>query len=285
MAEEKQYISFMDVENDTEELMGYNPEADANASLPPIPAGKYGVLVSFESEDPEKRWQQGVWPKSKPELQQKVVYTNLNVKLYNTGDEKIEGRTVREMVSSFIMRGTCSIQGVLQALGYQEQLKTHKTRGQLAALLNEALSTGEAYSEVEIEWEANEQLTDEERDALTKAGKREWRVQGMKRHFKQGEDGEYIPEIEHNGVMCRARNIVYRWITKSDDAQSAPEVQQQAPQQAAPRQAAPVSQQAPQAPHAPPQRTAPPAPPSGPPIPASARRSPPNPATVGAGRK
>lgn len=262
---EKQYVSMIDLDKDTEELVGYNPEQDANSVLPPFPAGRYAVMVRFASDDAEKRWVPGIWGKD----QQKVLYTNVTATLYNAGEH--DGRVVREMVSTYVSRGTCSVQGLLQALGYGEQLKgAPKTRKALVLMLEDALAGDGAAAEVEIEWEAEEKLQDEERAALKDAGKRPYQVHGMSR-FDKDADGNPDPIKEIKGQPCKARNVVERWISvgvegaHSTGAPAAP---------AAPAQPArPVAAAAPTARVAPPAARPGPRPaPSGPPVPAGARK-------------
>ena len=226
MADEK-FVSMLDLEKDTEELMGFNPEADANAMLPPVAAGPYTVIVRFAEDDPEKRWKIGIWGKGEV----KTYYTNLSCTITGSTPE-LDGRVTRDMVSTFVgeRSGTCSIQGVLQALGYQEQLRTVKSRSGLVALLNEALSAGDAVAETEWEWEATEPMTDEEREARKREGKKVWRLQGMARFEKDG-DGNYVPSYNYQGVDCRAYNVIKRWVTKAQaqGSASAPAQTQTAP--------------------------------------------------------
>lgn len=274
MADERNnLVSMLDLQADTEELMGFNPEADANAMLPPIPAGLYAVKVRFTGEDPEKRWQKGVWGKD----EQVVYYTSVTAEVYNAGD--LDGRTVRELVSTYVMArsGTNAVQGLLQALGYAEQIKTCRTRSQLVILLNQALADDAAPAEANIDWEATEPMTPEEREVAKAKGRKVWRMQGMTRFPKDGE-GNYIPVINHEGVDCRAFNVIKNWVTvggksaTTNVAQApapvAPRVAQ-APPQAAPRpvQASPVAQA-----------------PQGPPVPPRARQAAPQPVPAGVKR-
>jgi hypothetical protein len=245
VADEKQYVSMLDLKKDTEELLELNPEADANAMLPPIPAGRYLASFQFLQKNPEKRWVPGIWPKSGLN-QQKVYYTGISATLYNTPEGLYDNRQVRDnLISTFIQRntGTCSIQGLLQCIGVPLP-PTCKTRAQLCGLLNETLEAGDATGEIEVEWEAAENLSEEERDVLKAAGKKSFRLQGMKRFpIDPANNTKHIPVINHLGTDYRAVNIIARYITAG--ANSATVVEEQAPV------AAPVRRTVPQAPRAP----------------------------------
>ena len=277
------FVSMLDLEQDTQELMGFNPEADANAMLPPIPAMRASVVVRFTAEEPEKRWQVGVWGKD----EQKTYFASVTATLYGAGE--FDGRTVRANVSTYVSRETCSVQGLLQALGMQDRLRVSKSRSALVTLLNEALAGDGAACECELDWEANEQTTEEQREVLKKEGKKPYRLQGMKRFPVDPTDNtKFIPVINYQGVDLRAYNVVKRWITVSDASAGAKHVD--TPIMGAPK---PVSATAPRpaanaAPHAAQTHHQPASAPSapvqaGPPIPAGARRAQqqPQPAQVG----
>lgn len=264
MPDDNNLVSMLDLEQDTEELMGFNPETDANASLPPVPAATYAVKVRFAVEDPEKRWAKGIWGKDN----QTTYYTALACEIYNAAE--LDGRVVREQVSTYTMQrsGTNSVQGVLQALGYGEELKTCKTRSQLVLLLNDALEGDKAAGEAEVDWEASESLSEEERAEYKAKNKKQWRIQGMTRFPDPKKDGQYLPVINHEGVDCRAYNVIKRWITPKV-GQAGVGTVTQAPVAAAPKPAmassAPTARQTAQAPRAASQATV-----GGPPVPARA---------------
>ena len=265
MADDKEFVSMLNVEEDTSELLGFNPEADANASIPPFPAGKYFANFSFTEEDPEKRWVKAIWGKGANE--QTVYYTSITATLYGTPNGDYDGRQVRDgLISTFVSKhnGTCSVQGLLQCIGVEIPPST-KTRSQLLKLFNDSVAAG-ASGQIETDWEAQEKLTEEEREALKAAGKKPFRIQGMKR-FSADAEGNYIPVYNYNGVDCRAFNVITRYITVAS-VDSAPEVQEQAPvapptpklaPRQAPRPAAPTTAPAASAPPVP-QRQAPRAP-------------------------
>lgn len=239
--------SFMlNLEQDTEEILGFNPDADANALLPPVPAGTYYAKFHFTNpnEDVEvetsqgkelqnKRWATRLWGKTPA---QKVLVTNITSELYNTDGGVFDGRTIRDgLVSTMIQQqtGTCRMQGVIQAVTGVFP-PSCKTRPQFFQLLTETIGEdGAATGQVEVEWEASETLTEEERDALKAAGRKSFRVRGMK-NFPVDKDGNHIPEVSHNGETYRAYNIISRYVTatvggEGQQAEQAPVVPQQAP--------------------------------------------------------
>lgn len=282
--------SFMlDLEQDTEEILGLNPEADANALLPPVPAGTYLAKLRFTNPDEDvevetangkemqnKRWARKLWGQKAP---QKVLVTSITAELYNTEGAMYDGRTIRDgLVSTMIQQqtGTCRMQGVIQSVTGTFP-PTCKSRLQFHQLMTATIGEdGAATGEVEIEWEASETLTEEERQNLKDAGRKSFRVRGMK-NFPKDSDGNPIPEVNHNGETYRAYNIISRYVTAptqgagTEQVEQAPVIPQQAPPrrtapqaapQAAPQQtqqgqAAPQAQQTPQGPPVPPRAAAP----------------------------
>ena len=264
MANEVETISMLDLANDEVELLGFNPESDANLNLPPVPEGDYYVNLSFLSDDPDKRWKLGIWGKD----EQKVFYTTIVAEVYNSPEGMYDGRKVRDnLVSTMVGKstGTCSLQGVLQCVGGKSVVPPScRTRGQLVVLANEVIGTG-ATGLVNLDWIAEEQLSEEELDALKKAGKKPFRKMGMKNFPPDPKNpGQYLPYYNHNGVDLPARNYIKRYYTADgtgvgtgmEEAPQATHIPQQAPTQA-PTNNAPVArapqaaQQAPKAPTAP----------------------------------
>jgi hypothetical protein len=217
--DDRNFVSMLDLEKDVDEIMGFNPEADANALLPPVPAGQYLAKLRFTETDPEKRWMTGAWGKNA----QKVVYTSITGELYNTPEGTFDGRQVRDgLVSSMIRQqtGTCRIQGLVQGItgAYPPSCRT---RPQMVMLVNDLIQQG-ATSLIDVDWEASENLSEEERDKLKDAGKKPFRLQGMKNFPKEmatddrgvmAWTGGYIPEVQHNGEAHRAYNIITRYVT------------------------------------------------------------------------
>ena len=283
--EKPKFLSMMDIEADTEELIGYNPEADANADIPPVPAGRYSFIARFQEEDAEKRFVPGVWAKGTAN-EQKVIYSNIVLELYNTPGAEYDKRVVFDMVSTFTVRGTNDMQGFLQCVGKGEELKTDKSRRALVLLFNETVAAGAAVGEVELEWEAQEPMTKEERQAAKDDGRKVWTLSRMASFppaldaDKKPIPGVYLPEAVHNGQVCKARNVVKKYITYQGEGGSAGVEQHQdavpvAPTPAPRPQAAPPRAQAPQGvPQAAPV-------PQGPPVPPRAQA----PRPVASGRK
>lgn len=267
--QEPEYVSMLNLQEDTEELLHFNPEADANAALPPIPAGTYPFVARFTEDDPEKRVTVAVWGKD----MQKTFVSSITLTLYATEGGAYDNRTVRHQVSTYTMErsGTNSMQGLLQGLGHGEQLKSCRTRAALVLLLNEALGgDGTAGDGVVIDWEATEQLDEEERAAYKAKGKKPWRKQGM-RNFPKDSTGQPVPEVDHDGETCRAYNVVLRFVTKSEPGTGNAGTGGAAMEAPQPVAAARPTVRQPQAPSAAP--SAPQQVQQGPPVPASARRT------------
>jgi len=234
----------LNLQEDTDEIMGLNPEADANALLPPVPAGEYLARLTFTNPDEDfknaegnienKRWGTRTWGAKQP---QKVLVTSITATLYNTEGGLYDGRQVRDgLVSTMIQNqtGTCRMQGVIQCVQGVFP-PTCKTRPQFYQLMNEVIGeNGDATGWVVIDWEASESLTEEERDKLKEAGKKPFRVRGMK-NFPQAKDekgqiipGVYVPEVSHGGETYRAYNVIQRYLTAEGDGQQH-QIQEQAP--------------------------------------------------------
>lgn len=272
----------LDLQSDTEELLGFNPEADANQLLPPMPAGEYHVRFKFtnpnedfadvDSKPANKRWATKIWGKQA----QKVLVTSLTMELYNTEGGTFDGYTVRDGLVSTMLQtqtGTNRMQGVIQCIK-GEFPPTVRTRPQFMVELTETIGEdGGATGIIAIDWEAAETTTEEEREELKKAGRKPFRVRGMK-NFPQAKDGDgnvipgvYVPEVSHNGETYRAYPFVARYITATGEGQEE-QVEEQAPVVApqatraaqAPRAAAPQAPRAPQATATAPQSSAPPVP-------------------------
>src|ERR1043166_2570667 len=155
MADEKKVLSLTDLENmqDERELEGFNPEADANAILPPIPAGKYLLNVKhLENED-------GVWEEKESEKTgTKYLNTTLVVTVAENPFNAKEtwGRTFRvNNVMTMVMEntGTSGVQAVLQGLGKQAELANGpQTATRHAVLLSKSLQS-EPLVGAEVEWE------------------------------------------------------------------------------------------------------------------------------------
>lgn len=270
---EPEFVSLLDLEQDTNEILGFNPAADANALIPPVPQGEYPVILTFMEQDAEKRWKPAIWG-SGTANEQKVYYAVLTATVYNSGE--FDGRQVRHQVSTFTTSRmeTNSIQAVIQGIGAGEKIVSN-SRGALCVLLNQLLEGNGAAGIAELDWEANEMLDDETAAAYKAKGKKPFKLQGMKRFPKDPtKEGAFMPVVNHEGVDCRARNFVRRFIV-SKDAGEGVETAQGAPQPVAVGQMGQTSRQAPT--HAQPAPAAAQGAPraatatQGPPIPAAAR--------------
>lgn len=186
---EAEYLSLAELDLlEQQELEGFRPEADANASLPPIPAGNYQARVTFANESAPDQ----IWIKKQQDASKggKVFYmTELRIETSGNGEET-DGRVMRFYASTLVMKGsgTTSIQQVLQPLGFGEALMTRtKTARTQIELLNEALEGGQALIGVKVDWEA--QVYDKEQDKTTFGP-----VRGMKR-FPLDANGQHSPVI------------------------------------------------------------------------------------------
>lgn len=186
---EAEYLSLAELDLlEQQELEGFRPEADANASLPPIPAGNYQARVTFANESAPDQ----IWIKKQQDASKggKVFYmTELRIETSGNGEET-DGRVMRFYASTLVMKGsgTTSIQQVLQPLGFGEALMTRtKTARTQIELLNEALEGGQALIGVKVDWEA--QVYDKEQDKTTFGP-----VRGMKR-FPIDANGVHSPVI------------------------------------------------------------------------------------------
>jgi len=213
---EQEYLSIAELELlEQQELEGFRPEADANASLPPIPAGNYQAKITYANEnEPDK-----IWVKKDKNKQGVPItpYYMAELRLETVGNgEEFDGRTLRFWASTMVMKGsgTTSIQSVLQPLGFGPQLLTMtKTARTQIALMNEALEGGQGLIGVKVDWEA--QAYDKEKDETVFGP-----VRGMKK-FPKDANGVHVPEIFKDlkgretptGEAIMARNFVRGFVS------------------------------------------------------------------------
>lgn len=271
---EAEYLSLAELELlEQQELEGFRPEADANASLPPIPAGNYQARVTYANDnEPDK-----IWVKKQQDASKggKTYYmTQLRLETVGNGGE-FDGRTMSFYASTLVFKGsgTTSIQQVLQPLGFGEQLMTRtRTVKTQIDLLNEALEGGQALVGIKVDWEA--QVYDKEKDETTFGP-----IRGMKK-FPLDANGNPAPEIFKDlkgretptGEAVMARNFIRGFVSldslsgvmpvESDEVEqpveeepatevpvvaqkaAAPAPRTAAPTTTAPRPAAPIAPQA-----------------------------------------
>jgi hypothetical protein len=186
---EAEYLSLAELDLlEQQELEGFRPEMDANASLPPIPAGKYQAKISFANESIDERWEK----KNKDRNDRPITLryqTVVRVETSGNGDE-FDGRVMMFYPSTLVMKGsgTTSIQQILQPLGFGEALltRTRTARTQIE-LMNDALEGEQALIGVNVDWEA--QVYDKESEKTTFGP-----VRGMKR-FPKDANGNHVPII------------------------------------------------------------------------------------------
>lgn len=192
MAEE--YVSLAELELLDEELVGFNPEADANATIPPPPAATYLARVYYTNqEEPGKIWEKRMGTKNDST---KVYYMSVvTIEMQGNDNELANGRKLSFYPNTLVRingGGTSSIQQLLQPLGYEDELlKSPRTVGALTGLLTRALSGGQALLAVEIDWEA--QYYDKEKDKTI------YTFRGMKK-FPKDKNGNPEPFIDWPGT-------------------------------------------------------------------------------------
>ena len=212
---EQDYVSMLNLQADTEELLNYNPEADANASIPPFPAGTYPCMVSFAEADPEKIWRVKIAKDG-----QKMYMTTVTLELYSTPEGKYDGRTIQHFVTTYTSQfsGTNAVQGLLQGLGMGEHVRAiGKQRGPLVTALNDALMGGGATAEGVFDWEARYSIENPPESGIWEE---KFKKVGMKR-FKQLDDGSYDPLADYNGIPVMARNVLLRFVNPEKAQQKA----------------------------------------------------------------
>lgn len=202
---EKEYISLLSLNEDTEELSNYNPEADANASVPPFPAGIYPCVVTFGNENLDEIWEPGVAKDG-----QKFLKTMVKATLYGTPEGAFDGRSVTHHINTYTSKfsNTNSVQALLQGLGLGEDIRAVTARGPLAKALTDALAGGNATAEGVFDWEARYAPEDPPDSGVYPEL---FRKSGMKK-FVQLPDGSYDPECDYKGIPVMARNILVKWV-------------------------------------------------------------------------
>lgn len=206
MADNIEYLSMTQIESFEEELSSaFNPEADANAQIPPPPKGIYVVKLSFGEADADKRW----IAKMTESANEKYYLTNVVAEIIENPANPIDciGRKVFSNAMTLVMKntGTTSAQAIIQAMGYGNELltrpKVHQTQ---MRLINELLANGELCG-MECDWEA--QIYNKEKKT------QEFRLRGMN-SFPKDKAGNPIPmAITEEGVEVPARAFVRRWLT------------------------------------------------------------------------
>lgn len=214
----EEFVSLAELELlEEQELAGFNPEADANAGLPPLPAGDYIARVYYTSADPDKIWAPKMSRKNKPYYGASVTLETVSNK-----DPMTDGRKFTHNAMTLVTQGgTTSCQALLQALGFGEQLmRSPKTAKAQIKLLNDALSGDAALVGVALEWEARFSVEKKDGSGDYEELKR---VRGMKK-FDKDANGDPIPFVDYKGEyegvqydeQVPARNYVKNFIPLSD---------------------------------------------------------------------
>jgi len=300
--EELKFVSMAELLADDSEFEGYNPEADANAGLPPLPKGDYLCIVRYSEPDPAKRWPGGKDKEGNPTGKmpvtkdgRKYAYTEIEIETNGNAEPTHNGRIFRGMVNTLVMKasGTTSIQGLLQGCGAEvEELRAANSISGQVQTLDKYLSDGQTIAGVHLDWESNYYRKDLMNPETGKMGWEVFRVRGM-RKFPQKKDGdgqpipgEYVPGYPFKQVVAgnpvdeelNARNFIHHWVRVDEIAGAGVEgdpgeqvqAQAEAPKAEAPAPAAQRRTVAPAA--AAPAKAATAASAGGPPVPARARR-------------
>lgn len=152
---EKETLSLADLAQYEQELVGYLPEADANASVPPPPKGEYVLKLTFRDKEPEKQWIPKV--SNKTTVTHLMTYIECEIVDNPLNPPEFVGRKIRHQVGTWVMpqTGTTSIQAVVQAAGYGVKLlNAPKTNVRLATVLSEVLNA-ESLVIGDLDWEIN----------------------------------------------------------------------------------------------------------------------------------
>ncbi len=265
--EELKFVSMADLLADDQEFEGYNPEADANAGLPPLPKGDYLCIVKYRETDPSKRWPSGkekdstgaMVPNGKLPVTKdgkKYAYTEVSIELNGNVDPSNDGRIFSGMVNTLVMKntGTTSIQALLQGCGVStDELKAaNSIKGQVA-LLDQYVSDGNTIGGAHLDWEASYYRKDLVNPETGKMGWEVFRVRGMKK-FPPAKDadgnvipGKYVPSypFSHPDIAgvpvnedLNARNFIHHWVAvdkiTGQGVEEEPVVPETAPAVAAP---------------------------------------------------
>jgi hypothetical protein len=206
-----QFLSLAQLESDADELVGFRPNVDANAFLPPIVHTEYEGLLRFDDEhqDPDKRWTEDTSRKGEPK---KYFKTMLQFVTDGNADESVNGRDFAVFASTLVRRGgTTSAQAALQGCGVSSQeIAMNSTRGAQAKLINKYCDGGGTAVTVEIDWEASYFDTDwVNPETGEKEGKEYYRLRGMER-FPVATEGE--GEYEKSIAAVDGSKRYYPWI-------------------------------------------------------------------------
>ncbi len=244
--EELKFVSMAELLADDEEFEGYNPDADANAGLPPLPKGDYLCIVKYQETDPEKRWPSGKGKDEKTGQMvstgqlpvtkdgKKYAYTSVGIELNGNTEPSNDGRLFNGMVNTLVMKntGTTSIQALLQGADAEpdELRAANSIKGQVA-LLDKYLSDGNTIAGVHLDWEASYYRKDLMNPETGKMGWEVFRVRGMKKFPPaKDKDGKVIPGVyspvypfSHPDIAgvpvnedLNARNFIHHWVSVNE---------------------------------------------------------------------
>lgn len=209
MADEVEYLSLVDLENMQDaELENVDPNVDANAAPPVIQPGKYLMKVKHQAEEQEKFWigkktkvgskTPGV-PYMSTDLWCEIVDNPVNPREYH--GRRLPANNIMTLVMN---DGSTGAMAVIQALGKGPELANGPQTASRQCVMLSKLLMNEPLIGAEVDWEASWYSKEKEEDLHD-------RKRGVK-HFKRGEDGKFVPELEIDGDAADVRPFIRRWI-------------------------------------------------------------------------
>lgn len=204
------YVSREELMNDSDELVGYRPGADANSFRPPLVEGEYEAGFTFATNDANKRWAKKTTKKG--ELK---TYYMAELKAMTEGNpnEDHNGYEFSRFASTLVMRGgTTGVQAVLQALGVeQSELDMSRTHGAQIKLIEDNVDGGNNIATIIVNLEASYyDATWVNPETGEAEGKEYFRLRGWKR-FPMAKDPEKEPEYSKSIVLADGSRH-YPWV-------------------------------------------------------------------------
>ena len=185
---EVEYLGLADLARYEEELVGFVPEADANARLPLPPKATYMCKWTHREKDPQKLW----IPKIPTKGGATYLQTDLIGEIIENPMNPPEwvGRKINHRVSTQVMgnSGTTTAQMFLQGVGLQDKLlNAPRTNASQAMLVSEALMS-EPAAACDADWRYSK-WDDVKKENV-------YELRGM-RNFPKDDDGKPTHIISH----------------------------------------------------------------------------------------
>lgn len=215
-AETEDRISLSELIGFDEDLMqqGLNLDADANAGLPPVPAGAYVCRAKLrEGIDPEHAWEKKITDKGQAYLATSV---DLEIVTDKEGDAQYQGRKIGAYIMTLLMQqtGTTGVQAFAQGAGANDEFKSlpnqsHKSQ---AIFMNDLLAS-EPLIGVNTDWSVFQKAED------SVDGKK-FQRRGMAK-FPKDDSGNPMPVwIREDGTELTARNDIRSYFQVSEELQT-----------------------------------------------------------------